>query len=189
MPISIDSIINLYAKRSALRYGSELVSQLEHALQCAQFALAESADAELAAAAFLHDIGHLVARRGHEAGREVDDLHQFLALPFLRGVFSVAVLQPIKLHVEAKRYLCQAEPGYWERLSPASKHSLVLQGGAFTDEEALAFMDQPYAREAVRLRRWDDQAKVPGKSLPDLGTIRELLLEAADCHKTAIAGA
>lgn len=189
MPITVDKIVSLYMDRSGLRYGSELVSQLEHALQTVQLARAEGAGPELCAAAFLHDVGHLVARRSGEVGREMDDLHQFLALAFLRGAFGVAVLQPIKLHVEAKRYLCAAEPGYWERLSPSSKHSLELQGGAFTAGEAAAFLDQPYARDAVRLRRWDDRAKVPGRPLPELGTIREILLDAADCHKTAMAGA
>lgn len=189
MPITVEAIVSLYAKKAGSRYGSEPVSQLEHAWQCADLALAESAGAELAAAAFLHDVGHLVAHRSHEIGREADDLHQYLALPFLRGAFSVVVLQPIKLHVEAKRYLCQAEPGYWERLSAASRHSLVLQGGAFSAEEARTFLEQPYAQEAVRLRRWDDEAKVPGRPLPDLAWVAEILQEAADCHKTAMAGA
>jgi predicted HD phosphohydrolase len=89
----------------------------------------------------------------------------------------------------ARTYLCHAERGYWERLSPASKHSLELQGGAFTEEEAIAFLQQPFARDAVRLRRWDDIAKVPGLRVPDLSFITELLQDAADCHETAIAGA
>lgn len=189
MHLSVGKIIDFYAERAGARYGSELVSQLEHALQCAQLALSDRASAELAAAAFLHDIGHLVAHRSHEIAREVDDLHQYLALPFLRGAFGGAVLEPIKLHVDAKRYLCHAEQGYWERLSPASKHSLELQGGAYTAGEAGAFMRQPFARDAVRLRRWDDMAKVPGLAVPDLGFITELLEDAASCHKTATAGA
>lgn len=189
MPVTVEKIISLYVEGSAVRYGSELVSQLEHALQSAQLAQAEGADTELCAAAFLHDIGHLVARRSGEVPREIDDLHQYLALPFLRGAFGGAVLEPIKLHVDAKRYLCHAEPGYWERLSPASKHSLELQGGAYTAGEAAAFMRQPFARDAVRLRRWDDAAKTPGLAVPDLGFIAELLQDAADFHRMAIAGA
>ena len=189
MTVSVEDLVRLYAEKASARYGSELVSQLEHALQSAQLAASEGAGAELCAAAFLHDIGHLVAQRPHELGRGIDDLHQYLALPFLRGTFGVAVLQPIKLHVEAKRYLCHAERGYWERLSPASKHSLELQGGAFTEEEAIAFLQQPFARDAVRLRRWDDTAKVPGLRVLDLSFITELLQDAADCHETAIAGA
>lgn len=183
MPITVEAIVSLYAKRAALRYGSELVSQLEHALQCMQLALSDGAGAELAAAAFLHDIGHLVTCRAHEIGREVDDLHEYLALPFLRGAFGPAVLEPIKLHVSAKRYLCHAEPGYWERLSPASKHSLELQGGAYTAGEAALFIGQPFARDAVRLRRWDDAAKIPSLAVPDLGFVAKLLHDTASRHR------
>ena len=182
MPVSIDTVVGLYADRAGMRYGSELVSQLEHALQCAQRALDEGAGVELAAAAFLHDIGHLLARRSHEFGREMDDLHQYLAPPFLRGAFGAPVLEPIKLHVDAKRYLCHAEPGYWERLSPAGKHSLELQGGPYAAQEAALFIGQPFARDAVRLRRWDDAAKIPGLAVPDLGYIARLLQEAASRH-------
>jgi phosphonate degradation associated HDIG domain protein len=182
-------IVRLYAEKAGKRYGSEAVSQLEHALQCAGLGLAEGADAELAAAAFLHDIGHLLAPDPHQLGRDVDDVHQYIALPSLKGFFGAAVLEPIKLHVEAKRYLCQAEPAYWASLSPASRHSLVLQGGIHTAEQAGAFLQQPYARDAVRLRRWDDLAKMPGAPAPDLGEIASILADAADRHRAAVAGA
>ena len=83
------------------------------------------------------------------------------------------------------RYPCLAEPAYWASLSPASRHSLVLQGGIHTAEQAGAFLQQPYARDAVRLRRWDDLAKVPGAATPDLGDIARLLADAADRHRAA----
>lgn len=92
-----------------------------------------------------------------------------MAIPFLRGLLPDAVLEPIRLHVDAKRYLCTMEPGYWETLSPASQHSLVLQGGPFTPKEAMQFAAQPFAQEAIRLRRYDDHAKVPGLVTPPLG--------------------
>jgi phosphonate degradation associated HDIG domain protein len=188
-PLTLEQIALLYTERAAARYGSELVSQLEHAQQCVQLARAEGAGEELAAAAFLHDIGHLAARRPLLVGREIDDLHQYVAVPLLRGLFGPGVLEPIRLHVEAKRFLCHAESGYWERLSPASKHSLELQGGPHTAAEATAFLEQRYARDAVRLRRWDDRAKVPGAALPPRGLVARLLEGAAGCHKTAMAGA
>jgi len=175
----IESIVRLYAEKAGSQYGSEAVSQLEHALQCAQLALDAGASNELAAAAFLHDIGHLVAPAPHELGRDVDDVHQYLALPFLRPGFGDAVLEPIRLHVEAKRYLCQAEPAYWSSLSPASRHSLALQGGVHDAEQAAAFLRQPFADDAVRLRRWDDLAKVPGAATLDLGEMAHILADAA----------
>ena len=189
MRTTLQNVIDLYAARGVARYGSELVSQLEHALQCAQLAQEEGAGAELVAAAFLHDVGHLVVERPHFMGREIDDLHQFVGLPLLRGLFGGAVLEPIRLHVEAKRYLCQAEAGYWEHLAPASKHSLELQGGPFSGAEAGSFLGRLHAREAIRLRRWDDRARLPGQNLPDLDFVSAVLEKAADCHKTAMAGA
>jgi len=86
----------------------------------------------------------------------------------LRGLFPDAVLEPIRLHVDAKRYLCRIDAGYWAELSPASQHSLELQGGIFDETQAEAFMQQPYAQEAVRLRRYDDLAKTPLKVVPAL---------------------
>jgi phosphonate degradation associated HDIG domain protein len=184
---TVESIVGLYRKKGADQYGSEPVSQLEHALQCARLAAEAGAGVELVAAAFLHDVGHLVVERPHMIDREIDDLHQYIGLPFLRGLFGPGVLEPIRLHVDAKRYLCRAEDGYWERLSPASQHSLALQGGPFSGDEAGAFLRHRFAREAIRLRRWDDEAKVPALQAPELAAMVRVLEAAAGCHKTAMA--
>lgn len=175
MALSIEEIVHLFETRGAAQYGSEAVSQLEHALQCAALAEAAMAPPELVAASLLHDLGHLLAEEPHENGRKVDDVHQFLALPFLRGVFPAAVLEPIRLHVDAKRFLCRAAPGYWDTLSPASKHSLGLQGGVYTAREAQRYLERPFARDAVALRRWDDLAKSPGTATPLLRAYARVL--------------
>jgi len=104
-----------------------------------------------------------------------DDLHQYIALPLLRGVFGDPVLEPMKLHVEAKRYLCATDPSYWEALSAASKHSLVLQGGVYNPEQVNAFDALPSADRAARLRRYDDLAKVPGAKTPGLDHYEQLM--------------
>ncbi len=173
MALSLDDITHLLATRGVNQYGREAVSQLEHALQCAQWAEKSGETPATVAAALLHDLGHLLAPGGDTA--EQDDLHQYIAIPFLRGLLPDAVLEPIRLHVDAKRYLCTMEPGYWETLSPASRRSLALQGGAFTTQEAVQFADQPFAREAIRLRRYDDHAKVPGLATQPLGYYMALL--------------
>jgi phosphonate degradation associated HDIG domain protein len=175
MALSIPEIVRLYETRGAAQYGSEAVSQLEHALQCAALAERAHAAPALVAASLLHDLGHLLAEAPHETGRDVDDVHQYLAIPFLRGVFPDAVLEPMRLHVDAKRYLCRAEPAYRDALSPASKHSLDLQGGAFSHTEAGRFIERPFARDAVALRRWDDLAKVAGAGTPVLAHYVQLL--------------
>lgn len=177
MALSIPEIVHLFETRGAAQYGGEAVSQLEHALQCAALAEAAQASPELVAASLLHDLGHLLAGAQHQSGSDVDDVHQFLAIPFLRGVLAAAVLEPIRLHVDAKRFLCRATPGYWDTLSAASKHSLELQGGAFSPIEAKRFLERPFARDAVALRRWDDLAKVPGKPTPGLARYATLLTE------------
>jgi predicted HD phosphohydrolase len=98
----------------------------------------------------------------------VDDVHQYAALPFLRGLFGERVLGGIQLHVDAKRYLCATRTGYHDALSEDSKRSLKLQGGTFTAEQAQAFIARPGAADAVRLRIWDDLAKTAGAPTPSL---------------------
>lgn len=166
MALSLDDITQLLATRGSQQYGREEVSQLEHARQCAQWAEKSGEAPATVVAALLHDLGHLLAPRGDAS--EQDDLHQYMVIPFLRGLLPDAVLEPIRLHVDAKRYLCTMESGYWETLSPASQHSLLLQGGPFSHQEAMRFAAQPFAQEAIRLRRYDDHAKVPGLATPEL---------------------
>ena len=172
----VDQIISLYAAKGGRAYEGEGVTQLEHALQAAHLAEREGAPPELVCAALLHDLGHLLNDRGETPTlRGIDDLHQYAALPFLRPLFPEAVLGPIRLHVDAKRYLCAARPDYYGALSEDSKRSLKLQGGVFSAQEAERFMAQPCAREAVRVRLWDDAAKLAGAPTPDLAHFEVML--------------
>jgi len=163
MSINFSEISDLYLTHGSGQYGGEAVSQLQHALQCACLAENSGATPELICAALLHDLGHLLRLPAsidvHEVKPATDDLHQYLVVPFLRGVFPDEVIEPIKLHVDAKKYLCAVDDLYWSGLSAASKHSLALQGGPYTQDEAAQFIKQPYAQDAVNLRRWDDLAK------------------------------
>ena len=169
MALSLEDIAHLLATRGVNQYGREAVSQLEHALQCAQWAEKSGETPATVAAALLHDLGHLLHDLpGSPTLEGVDDRHQYRCLPFLRGQFGEATLAPIRLHVDAKRYLCRREPGYLESLSPDSARSLALQGGPFTEQEAQAFEALPHAQDALRLRRWDDAAKQEGMATPDL---------------------
>jgi phosphonate degradation associated HDIG domain protein len=157
-------------------YSGEPVTQLEHALQSAALAQAEDASEALVAAALLHDLGHLVNDQGDTpSARGVDDLHQFHGAHFLKRWFGREVLEPIRLHVPAKRYLCATRPGYLEALSPDSQRSLVLQGGVYGEAEAKEFMSQLYAADAVRLRLWDDAAKVAGLRTPSFASYVPML--------------
>ena len=165
----IRTIVETFEATGHSLYGGEAVTQLEHALQCATLALHEGAPEPLVTACLLHDYGHLVHDLGGDAaGRGVDDRHEYRALRPLRRLYGEQVTAPIRLHVEAKRYLCAVRPGYYAGLSDASRRSLALQGGPFTLAEAEAFSDQPYAEDAVHLRLWDDRAKTPFTSTPKL---------------------
>lgn len=167
MALTLEQITVLFQAQGAEQYGSEAVSQLQHALQCAHLAERAGGSAELIAAALLHDLGHLLAPEPADPACDKDDLHQYMAIPFLRGVFSPAVIEPVRLHVDAKRYLCRVEKHYLAGLSSASRHSLGVQGGTYSSSEAAAFIARPHATDAVALRRWDDLAKDPAAKPPD----------------------
>jgi phosphonate degradation associated HDIG domain protein len=167
--LHIADIEAVFQRRGHEQYSGEPVTQLQHALQSAALAEAEAADDELVTAALLHDLGHLVQDLGDTPSlRGVDDLHQFIAIPFLRGLFSERVLGAVQGHVDAKRWLCATRPAYLAALSADSQRSLVLQGGVFDAAQAAAFIAQPGAAEAVRLRLWDDQAKSASMATPPL---------------------
>lgn len=169
MALTLDDIAALFERKGAAQYSGEPVTQLEHALQCALLAEQAGADDELVTAALLHDLGHLLNDQGESPTlRGIDDLHQFYALPFLRGLFSDRVLDAIRWHVDAKRYLCASRPDYEASLSEDSKRSLALQGGVFSPADARAFLDRPHAPDAVRVRLWDDAAKLAGLPTPPL---------------------
>ena len=169
MGLKLADIEKLFAAHGHIEYSGEGVTQAEHALQTARRAEGEGAPLELVTAALLHDLGHLLNLQGDTpSARGIDDQHQYFAIPFLRPLFRPAVIEPIRLHVDAKRALCALEPEYYEQLSQDSKRSLTLQGGIFSKAELAAFMAKPYAAEAIRVRRWDDGAKVPGEATPAL---------------------
>ncbi len=167
MALRIQDINHLFSTQGSTQYGGEAVNQLQHALQCAHLAEQAGASPELVTAALLHDLGHLLRGADTDQDLAVDDVHQYTVVPFLRGLFSAAVIEPIRLHVDAKRYLCATDAAYWSGLSPTSRKTLELQGGAFTSGAAEAFAAKAYALDAVALRRWDDQAKSPNAQTPD----------------------
>jgi len=143
------------------------ITQLEHALQAAALAESCGADDVLVTAALLHDLGHLVQGE-REDSLGVMDLHQYRALPLLATVFDDTVLGPIRLHVDARRLLAATEPGYVDALGIGDKRSLALAGGPFSSDEAARFIVLPHAREAILICRWDDWARAPGRTTPDL---------------------
>lgn len=174
----IDEIILLFEQRGDSLYGGELITQRDHALQAATLAENENVSPELIAAALLHDIGHLVHDLPHDSTQcGVDDQHETLGETYLESAFGANVAIPVRLHVPAKRYLCAVEEDYMGRLSQASQVSLRLQGGPFAANEMEEFKNSPHWQNAVRLRRWDDLAKVQGMLTPTLEHFKGYMIE------------
>ncbi len=172
---SVDELFGLLATGGGAAYFGEPVTVLEHSLQAAWFLQRQGSANTLIAAGLLHDLGHLLHAEGENAAqRGLDTRHEELAADVLRDHMPDAVLDPIRLHVAAKRYLCAAEPRYLASLSSASLESLTLQGGPMSTEETKAFLSLPHAQEAIVLRHADDAAKVKGLAVPQLATYRAL---------------
>jgi [1-hydroxy-2-(trimethylamino)ethyl]phosphonate dioxygenase len=170
----VDQILELFKNYGDRHYG-ENVSEREHALQTAAFAQQLGAPPAVVAASLLHDVGHLLHHLGEDiAHLGVDAGHEELGARALEGRFVPEVVEPIRLHVAAKRYLCR-QSLYYEELSPSSRRSLQLQGGPMTKAEADAFEQHPHFQAAVQLRRLDDMGKVPGLATPDFDAYRPLL--------------
>ncbi len=182
---AVDEIAALFASEGAQDYLGEAVTQAEHMLQAAVLARAEGASESLVAAALLHDVGHF---RGTITGRDLmhgtDNRHSDTGADWLARWFGPAVTEPVRLHVAAKRYLCAVEPGYYDRLSAASVHTLGVQGGPMGEADQQEFRRTPYWSDAVALRRWDEQAKDASLITPGFEEFRDLLERVAQASAT-----
>lgn len=171
-----EEVTNFFAAKGESAYFGEQVSQLEHALQAAYFARQDCATPALVVAALVHDIGHLLAGTPENiADMGVDAHHEEVGKKWLAARFGNDVVEPVHLHVAAKRYLCATDSTYLGKLSRASVQSLALQGGPMTPDEVREFEQNQYYREAVSLRAWDDKAKIQNFPTPPLEEYRELL--------------
>ncbi len=175
----VELVLAPYRGPAAGRNYDEDVTELEHALQCADRAIDDGADDALVVAALLHDVGHLLAGGAALGATAADDRHELSGARHLRRFFGPEVAAPVANHVEAKRYLVATDPHYRSQLSASSIRSLELQGGPLPDRCLAATEGRPRWADAVQLRRWDDAAKVPGRptrSLDDhVERIRRLL--------------
>jgi phosphonate degradation associated HDIG domain protein len=174
-----DEIICIFHNKGGSDYAGEPVTQLEHACQAAQLAEKQGYDDEVILAAFLHDLGHLLEEEGLEQmeGYGVKD-HEAVGADYLRGRgFSNKVADLINSHVAAKRYLCYANRRYYDNLSDASKMTLKFQGGPMNEEEAKAFEANPMKNLIIKMRTWDEEAKMQGIPVPDLKVYRDKIVK------------
>ena len=177
--IIVDEIFSLYENHGNADYIGEPVSQLEHMCQAAQLAEEEGHDDEVVLAAFFHDIGHLcefIMPVELMEGVGVLD-HESIGQEYLvKKGFSERIAKLVRSHVEAKRFLTFRYPEYFEKLSDASKLTLQHQGGRMNAEEAEAFEADPMFDIYIKMRTWDDLAKITNKDLPDLNRYKQMAI-------------
>src|SRR5262249_30930157 len=101
--------------------------------------------------------------------------HHDVGADLLAPWVSERVAWCVRMHADAKRYLCATEPSYLDRLSPGSRHTLRLQGGIMSPDDAARFAAHRWAADAVALRRWDDEAKVVGRRTRSLTELAPLI--------------
>jgi [1-hydroxy-2-(trimethylamino)ethyl]phosphonate dioxygenase len=177
----INEIFRVFDEYGAEQYLGEQVSMTEHMLQSAHAAEQDGAPARLVAAALLHDYGHFIHGLPEDsADHGVDTRHEEVAYRFLADHFGEDIAEPIRMHVAAKRYLCAVEPSYLAELSPASVHSLELQGGPYDEREVAEFETSPYAEAAVGVGRYEDTGKVARPETPGLEHYRPVLAAALE---------
>ena len=165
-------------------YIGEAVSQLEHSLQAAQLARDAGADRDTILGALLHDVGRFIPaaekmpRMTASNGTSIGPAsHEVLGERYLREIgFSETVCQLVGAHVMAKRYLA-TDKDYYESLSKQSKATLKYQGGPFHWSQMAEAEKDPLLQAKLAVRRWDDLAKVPGRSTSSLFSYREMAIE------------
>lgn len=165
----VDEITGLYTKYGHADYIGEPISQLDHALQCALQAKKEGYTHQVITGALLHDIGQILGTRdAHEKmGTVGTQKHEELGANYLQEQgFNAITCSIVRNHVSAKRFLVAADVNYYNKLSDASKQTLIYQGGKMSVEEIRKYMEDKNYRMYLRMRRWDDRAKVPNMKLP-----------------------
>lgn len=169
----IQNTFALYEQHGADDYIGEAITQLEHMSQAAQLAMAEGFDDEVVLAAFFHDIGHLCGEGHANMGGYGVVSHERLGADYLRRCgFGERMARLVEYHVQAKRYLTLRQPGYYARLSEASRRTLGYQGGVMSEPEADAFERDPLFSLSLRMRQWDEQAKEVGVPVIDLQVLK-----------------
>lgn len=171
----VDQIFSNFRKHGSRHYGKN-VSEREHALQTAEFARPFGEADSVVLSCLLHDYGHMLHDLGEDIAQHgIDAGHEIIGATLLKDLFPAIILEPIRQHVAAKRYLCWKNPVYDAKLSEPSRLSLQLQGGPMTDVEAQKFETTPHFTACIKVRYYDDTGKVPNMPTADLQSYRSLI--------------
>jgi len=165
----VDQIIFSYSNNKSLYIG-EKITITEHMIQTAMLAEKNNCSSSLICSSLLHDYGHFILENPDDlVNKEKDGKHEDVGYKFLKKYFVKDVVEPIKYHVKAKRYLAR-DKKYYQILSKASKISLKLQGGIMDEKEANEFKNNEFFENSIKLRKFDEGAK---KILPKIKSIKE----------------
>ena len=156
-------LADIFDRRGDEEYLGEPVTMSEHMLQGAHFAEQAGEPEIVIVAALLHDIGHFTSEFGTFAMTDTKDrYHEQAGADLLEQFLPPLVVDCVRHHVAAKRYLCATEPAYLAELSEASVHSLNLQGGPMNEDEMAQFAQNPNLQAILRVRKYDDAGKQAG---------------------------
>ena len=170
----VDKIISNFTNNKSLYIG-EKVTMSEHMIQTAMLAEKAKCNDDLICSCLLHDYGHFILDNPDELVKEnLDGKHEDIGYEYLKNIFKKEIIEPIKYHVQAKRYLAR-DKNYFESLSEASKISLKLQGGVLKDDESTKFEEQDYFKSTILLRKFDDAAKKTDIKMKSIHDYKKLL--------------
>jgi phosphonate degradation associated HDIG domain protein len=174
---------DIFERRGGEEYLGEPVTMAQHMLQGAHLAERQGEEEIIIVAALLHDIGHFTSEFGTFSMDDTHDKHHEEAgAQVLERFFPSLVVDCVRHHVAAKRYICATDPNYFAQLSAASVHSLKLQGGPMSAAEIAAFEKNPNLREIVRVRHLDDAGKIAGMATHGFAHYAPMLQRVVDTH-------
>ncbi|MEM1300446.1 MAG: HD domain-containing protein [Pseudomonadota bacterium] len=176
-------LAEIFEKNANGEYLGERVTIGAHMLQCALLAEQAGAPDDVVAAALLHDVGHFTHEFETDAADQgIDTVHEEAGAKILADWFPRLVIDCVRCHVDAKRYLCAVDPSYYGKLSDASIYSLKLQGGPMSPEEVTEFESNPGLNDIVQVRLWDEMGKDPDLNTPGFMHYAPLLQRVVDRH-------
>ena len=103
-----------------------------------------------------------------------DGEHEIIGYEYLKNFFNKDIVEPIKYHVLAKRYLARNKK-YFNFLSEASKIRLKLQGGILNDVECKEFKKKKYFKNSILVRKFDEDAKKINIEMKSIDSYKSLL--------------
>lgn len=179
----VDFLGSIFERRGGEEYLGEPVTMGEHMLQGAAIAAHNGQSEEIIVATLLHDIGHFTSEFGTFTMNDTEDrFHEEAGAEVLARFLPPVIVECVRHHVAAKRYLCATRPEYFARLSDASVHSLILQGGPMGADEVAVFEENPHLKAIIAVRYLDDAGKRPGMETPGFAHFAPMVQRMVERH-------